>query len=341
MSEEHKHGKSDHDHDHERSHQGDPGHSHEHGHEHSHEAHPHSHPAEHGHGHSHEQGHDHAHEHARDHDHDHSHGHAHEHKTRFHDPTHAAEFDRRALSGIRSSLTDKLIEMLTLKGDELVLDLATGTGRVARPLAKQIQNGRIVGVDQAKAMLDVGHRHEDPIPHYAQSAGEADKLPFKSNTFDRAFVSFSLHHFSNSSGVVAEVLRVLKNSGRFVVLDPIIEEAKDAVDVALEAKINQVFRRTHGDDFRFHTSSSIQRLLAKAGYRVPRTNVLSYSFNQEGMDGIPTGPHWLEAALELEKEAPELAERMKKNYFTWHSHGDHTHVKGSFSYALITGVKPA
>jgi 2-polyprenyl-3-methyl-5-hydroxy-6-metoxy-1,4-benzoquinol methylase len=174
MSEEHKHGKSDHDHDHERSHQGDPGHSHEHGHEHSHEAHPHSHPAEHGHGHSHEQGHDHAHEPARDHDHDHSHGHEHEHKTRFHDPTHAAEFDRRALSGIRSSLTDKLIEMLTLKGDELVLDLATGTGRVARPLAKQIQNGRIVGVDQAKAMLDVGHRHEDPIPHYAQSAGEAD-----------------------------------------------------------------------------------------------------------------------------------------------------------------------
>ena len=49
------------------------------------------------------------------------------------------------------------------------------------------------------------------------------------------------------------------------------------------------------------------------------------------MDGIPTGQHWLEAALELEKEAPELAERLKKNYFSWHSHGDHAHVKGSFS----------
>ena len=44
---------------------------------------------------------------------------------------------------------------------------------------------------------------------------------------------------------------------------------------------------------------------------------------------------------ELETEAPELAERMKKTYFTWHRHGDHVHVKGSFSYALITGVKPA
>ncbi len=321
MADEHKH-----EHKGEHAHSHDQDHAHEHGHSHAHE-HEHTHVP------------DHSHEHDAQHAHDHEH--AHDPKTRFHDPAHAAEFDRRAFAGIRSSLAEKLIEMLALKADELILDLATGTGRVARPLSKHIKGGRIVGVDQALAMLDVGHQHADPIPHYDQSAGEADKLPFKSNIFDRAFVSFSLHHFGNPSGVVGEVLRVLKNSGRFVVLDPIIEEAKDAVDIALETKINQVFRRTHGDDFRFHTSSSIQRLLTKAGYRVPRSNVLSFSFNQEGMDGIPTGRHWLEAALELEKEAPELAERMKKNYFSWHSHGDHAHVKGSFSYALITGVKPA
>ena len=300
-----------HDHDHERAHGHSDGHDHDHDHDHSH----------------HEQAHE--------------HGHSHGHKTRFHDPAHAAEFDRRAMSDIRSSLTEKLIEMLNLKGDELVLDLATGTGRVARPLSKHIKNGKIVGVDQALAMLDVGHQHKEPIPSYLQSAGEADKLPFKTNTFDRAFVSFSLHHFANPPGVVGEVLRVLKNGGRFVVLDPILAEAKDSVDAALESKINQVFRRSHGGDFRFHTASSIQRLLTKAGYRVPRSNLLSYSFNQEGMDGIPTGRHWLEAALELEKETPELAERMKKTYFTWHAHGDHAHVKGSFFYALITGVKPA
>jgi ubiquinone/menaquinone biosynthesis C-methylase UbiE len=319
---EHGHAHSDeHDHDH-------------HDHEHAHEAHAHSHAADHGHEHDqHEHEHEHSHSHGQTHehthgpaDHEHDHAHGHGHKTRFHDPAHAADFDRRGLTGIRASLTDKLIEMLTLKGKELVLDVATGTGRVARPVSKQLKGGKIIGVDQAQAMLDVGHHHEEPISSYLLSAGEADKLPFKTNTFDRAFVSFSLHHFGNATGVVGEVLRVLKNSGRFVVLDPIIEEAKDAVDIALEAKINQVFRRTHGEDFRFHTSNSIQRLLTKAGYRVPRSNVLSYSFNQEGMDGIPTGQHWLEAALELEKEAPELAERMKKNYFSWHSHGDHAHV---------------
>jgi ubiquinone/menaquinone biosynthesis C-methylase UbiE len=307
-------------------------HKHEHGQKHDHD-----------HDHEHAAGHDHAQEesHGHDHGHHHKHGHEHEHtgRGRFNDPQHAAEFDRRA-SQVRVDLAEKLIDMLALQGDEQILDLATGTGRVARPVAKRLKTGRVVGVDQALAMLDVGHQHEDLIPHYYQSAGEADALPFKSNSFDRAFVSFSLHHFRNPEGVVKEVLRVLKNGARFVVLDPVIEEAKDSVDVALEAKINQVFRRTHGNDFRFHTASSIHRLLTKAGYRVPRTSVVSYSFNQEGMDGVPTGRHWLEAAEELETEAPELAERLKKNYFTWHRHDDHVHVKGSFSYALICGVKP-
>ena len=318
MAQERKHDHGNHDDHHQADHKHADQHDHSHG---------HSHDPDHGHehGHSHERG----------------HGHGHHHKTRFHDPAHAADFDRRStMEGIRGSLTAKMIEMLSLSGNEWVLDVATGTGRVARPVSKHMKAGHIVGVDQALAMLDVGHQHKEPISSYSQSAGAADALPFKSNSFDRAFVSFSLHHFGNASGVVKEVMRVLKGNGRFVVLDPVIEEAKDAVDAALEAKINQVFRRTHGPEFRFHTASSIQRLLSKVGYRIPRTNILSYSFNQEGMDGIPTGRHWLEAALELEKEAPELAERMKKNYFTWHAHGDHAHVKGSFSFALITGVKP-
>lgn len=339
MAEEHKHEhKGDHSHGHDHGHEH---HEEQHGHSHAHDEHEHTHAA-HEHTHADEHGHKHDHGHAHEHEaHGHDHGHSHDHTSRFKDPAHAAEFDKRGLSDMRSQLTVKLIEALTLKGGEAILDLATGTGRVARPLSKQMQSGRIIGVDEALAMLDIGHHHEDPIARYELSAGEADKLPFKSGTFDRAFVSFSLHHFGNPAGVVGEVQRVLKGGGRFVVLDPVIEESKDAIDVALEAKINQVFRRTHGEGFRFHTVSSIERLLTKAGYRVPRKSVISYPFNQEGMDGIPTGRHWLEAALELEKEAPELAERMKKNYFTWHTHGDHSHVKGSFSYALITGVKPA
>ena len=218
---------------------------HDHRHDHDHHQGDHKHEDQHDHSHGQHRAHDHSdHGHARDHEHStiaviptSGHSHGHDHKTRFHDPAHAAEFDRRStMEGIRGSLTIKMIEMLALSGNEWVLDLATGTGRVARPVSKHIKTGRIVGVDQALAMLDVGHQHQEPISSYSQAAGAADALPLKSNSFDRAFVSFSLHHFGNPPGVVKEVMRVLKGNGRFVVLDPIIEEAKDAVDAALEAK---------------------------------------------------------------------------------------------------------
>ncbi|HXG52240.1 MAG TPA: methyltransferase domain-containing protein [candidate division Zixibacteria bacterium] len=262
------------------------------------------------------------------------------HKTHFHDPEHAAEYHRRsAAGGIRAALTEKLVEMLALEGGETVLDLATGTGRAARSVAARLTSGTVVGVDQAMAMLQTGR--EEKIEAYHVVAGEAGRLPFKTGVFDRAFVTFALHHFGDPEQVAREVLRVLKNGGTFVVLDPVVKEAKDAVDVALEARINQVFRRTHGSDFRFHTASGIQRLLLKAGYRIVRGTVVSYPFDQEGMDGVPTGRHWLEAAEELEREAPALAQRMRESYFTWHSHGDHVHVKGSFSYALVCAQKPA
>jgi len=125
------------------------------------------------------------------------------HKSRFHDHEHAVEFDRRAArSGIRAELEKRLMDILALKGDELVLDLATGTGRFARPVAKRLlKEGRVIGIDQALAMLRVGHEHEDPIPGYSQTAGDAEALPFKADTFDRAFVSFSLHHFGRPAMV--------------------------------------------------------------------------------------------------------------------------------------------
>src|SRR5215475_9210761 len=164
MSDEHKH-KHPHDHG-EHDHQHSHGHSHVH--DHGHEDAPHAH--------------DHVHEHGHEHTHEHGHSHAHAHKTHFHDPQHAAEFDRRT-SGIRADLAEKLAEMLVLQGNERILDVATGTGRVARPVAKRLKGGKVIGVDQALAMLEVGHQHADPIPAYYQSAGEADALPFKSKSF--------------------------------------------------------------------------------------------------------------------------------------------------------------
>lgn len=263
-------------------------------------------------------------------------------ETHFHDYRHALEFDRRAAkSEIRVQLGVKLIETLHLTGDEWILDLATGTGRFARPVTPYLRGGKIVGVDESLAMLRTAQEQnkKEPIPGYYQTAGDVGSLPFYDGVFHRAFVAFSLHHFGNPSLMVQETRRILKSGAKFIVLDPVLLEARDSLDQSLHDQIHQVFRRTHGEKFRFLSAKGIRDLLTQEGFQITRADLHTFSFDQDSMEGIPTGRHWLEVAEQLHERSPELKRRLEENYLRYEKRGERTHVQGSFSYALVCGER--
>ncbi|NIO09361.1 MAG: methyltransferase domain-containing protein, partial [Deltaproteobacteria bacterium] len=178
----------------------------------------------------------------------------------------------------------------------------------------------------------------ESLSSYHQAAGEAEGLPFQGGKFDRCFVAFSLHHFKDPALMVKDSLRVLKPRGRLVVLDPVVVEPQDNIDHSIHEVVNRVFGGSHGGVFRFHTAKEIRQLIEGAGFKVTRSDVHQAPFDQDGMDGIPTGRHWLEAAEELAAK-PEMKKRFEENYFQFWRSGDKTHVKGRFHFALICGEK--
>jgi len=263
-------------------------------------------------------------------------------KTPFHDYQHALDFDARAArSDVRVQLGAWLVEALALNGSERVLDIATGTGRVARPVAKHLDGGKVVGVDEAAAMLRVAREQasKEPIPRYLQTVGVAESLPFRDGVFDRAFVVLSLHHFGDPPLVVQETFRTLRPGGTFVVLDPVLLEARDSLDKSLDELINTIFRRTHGENFRFHSAEEIRHLLIGAGFRIARADLHTVSFDQESMEGIPTGRHWLEVAEQIQSESTEMRERFEQSYLEYRKVDGKVRVKGKLSFALICGER--
>ncbi|MDP6559364.1 MAG: methyltransferase domain-containing protein [Candidatus Binatia bacterium] len=263
-------------------------------------------------------------------------------KGSFHDYRHALDFDQQAASSdIRSNLGMELIEAMNLKGGEMVLDIATGTGRFAQPVSRCLKGGKVIGLDEATAMLGVAREksRKEPIPGYFQVAGNAQEPPFHDGIFDSAFVAFSLHHFGRPMSVIRETHRILKPGGRLFVLDPVFHEAQDSVDRSLNDLINRVFRRSHGENFRFHSAGEVQKLLTQENFKIVRADLHSYFFDQDGMDGVPTGRHWLEVVQELQKGPEEFRSRFEKNYFVANEDSGQTHVKGSFNYALVCGEK--
>jgi demethylmenaquinone methyltransferase / 2-methoxy-6-polyprenyl-1,4-benzoquinol methylase len=102
-----------------------------------------------------------------------------------------------------------------------VLDIAGGTGDLARAFAKAAgTGGRVVLTDINEAMLRTGRdRLLDEGLVLPTAACDAEKLPFADATFDLVSVAFGLRNMTHKELALAEMARVLRPGGRLLVLE--------------------------------------------------------------------------------------------------------------------------
>jgi len=113
---------------------------------------------------------------------------------------------------ILKPMADEIVRLCKLKGGEQVLDLATGTGLVARTGAHFAKF--IIGIDFSLGILERAKSlSAETIPFIT---GDAHKLPFPDEGFDIVTCGLGLSHFVNISIVLGEILRVLHSNGLFV-----------------------------------------------------------------------------------------------------------------------------
>jgi ubiquinone/menaquinone biosynthesis C-methylase UbiE len=110
-----------------------------------------------------------------------------------------------------------LLEIVPPRPGEVVLDVATGPGTVAREAAAIIgTSGSVVGVDISAAMLNIGRQWPVDAGHapiqYVESP--ATTLPLEANTFDVVYCQQGLQHMSDPHAALQEIHRVLKRGGR-------------------------------------------------------------------------------------------------------------------------------
>lgn len=100
-----------------------------------------------------------------------------------------------------------------------VLDLATGEGGFVELLARYLRDyAGIVGADaDGPAVEAAGKRFDRGEIAFVQMAGE--RLGFAEGSFDTVTISASLHHLADIPPVLAEVERVLRPGGHFVLAE--------------------------------------------------------------------------------------------------------------------------
>ena len=115
-----------------------------------------------------------------------------------------------------------LVEIAGIKDNDVVLDIAAGTGDIAKLISKQFPSSEIYVSDINNEMLSLGRERSidegfSNNTHFCQLSGEA--IPFNDAVFDVITIGFGLRNFTDKSAGLKEMRRCLKKNGRLLILE--------------------------------------------------------------------------------------------------------------------------
>jgi len=105
----------------------------------------------------------------------------------------------------------KVLDRLTLRGDERVMDAGCGSGRLTAKIVERLPHGEVVGVDLSHNMLTQAAEHLGHRVRFVQA--DLTHLPFD-NEFDVIFSTASFHWVLDHPAMFSSLVRALKPGGK-------------------------------------------------------------------------------------------------------------------------------
>lgn len=178
-------------------------------------------------------------------------------------------YQRYLVPAITSLWAADLLERAQPRPDETVLDVACGTGVVARLAAERMATGRVVGLDFNSGMLAAARSQSTKGASIEWMEGSALSLPFPDNSFDLVLCQLGLQFFPDRPLALREMQRVLVPSGRLALSvysaierTPGADAFARALDDCLGPNASSIKRAEHI----FPDAREIEALISRAGF---------------------------------------------------------------------------
>lgn len=165
-----------------------------------------------------------------------------------------------ALFGLGRHFRRDIVERLTLRGDERLLDVGCGTGTFLAEVKRRFSGVVAVGIDPDPAVLRIAKRRLARSGYPADlEVARAEALPFPDAAFDVAASTLVFHHLPTQAkhAALQEVYRVLRPGGRFLLVDFGTRPAH---------KVPWWLRFEHVEYLDDHVQGRLPAFLAQAGF---------------------------------------------------------------------------
>lgn len=190
----------------------------------------------------------------------------------------AENYERYFVPAIAEPLANRFLENAALRRGERVLDVACGTGIVARLAAERVgKGGAVTGIDVNPGMLAVARSVTPGDLSIAWHQANAEELPLPDEAFDVVLSQLSLQFVDDKVAALREMRRVLVPGGRVLVNVP--GRVEKLFAIMADALATHIDPRLAG--FVLHVFSlsdpeELRRLMTQAGFRDVSTSSQEY-----------------------------------------------------------------
>jgi len=190
--------------------------------------------------------------------------------------------------GIDTWWRREAVRALRLSGGGCVLDCCAGTMRLGRGVLRRWPGARVTALDFSLAMLGRGKERARGTA-IAPIGGDAELLPFRAETFDRAIIGFGVRNLADQPKGIEELFRILKRGGGVVVLEfgrPTVPIFKHLYQWYLSHFIpwaggvmsgqKEVYRYLHESIMAFPEPTKLMAMMHEAGFSHIRCRKLTW-----------------------------------------------------------------
>jgi SAM-dependent methyltransferase len=155
-----------------------------------------------------------------------------------------------------------VVSSLPLDAADEVLDVAAGTGVMARALAPRVR--RVVASDVSEEMLAAGAAAAPANVSFERAL--AEELPYPAASFDLVVNRFAVHHFLRPEMALHQMHRVCRPGGQLLLIDIVAPG-----DAACGRRYNSLQRSRDSSHARALSSAELEEAVEKAGWHVRET----------------------------------------------------------------------
>lgn len=180
-----------------------------------------------------------------------------------------ANYERYFVPAIGAPLATDLVRLAALRPGERVLDVACGTGVVARFASRQVgDGGTVAGLDVNPGMLAVARSATPPGMRITWHEASAESMPLPTGSFDAVLCQMGLQFVPDKHAALREMWRVLAPGGRLLLNVP--GPAPRPFAIMAEALARHVGAEAAGfvkHVFSLYDTSELRHLVSGAGFR--------------------------------------------------------------------------